>query len=253
MQRFLCESCTEFHDGQEVILDREESRHALRVLRLRSGDTVGLINGRGWRATAALLNQDSTNSARVRVLQGEYIPPPPLQIHLVQAMLKNKAMDLVIQKAVEAGVDHLWPVITDHCEARVAVQSGDARQKIGKWQKVAAEACKQSGNPWMPVIHPVALLPEWLSRHVEGDEGFMLLTASLRPEPTPNLTAVSIGHNHVAVFIGPEGDFSNREYSLLEESGVVPVRLGQHTLRSETAAVVAVGCLRMMLDTEAGA
>lgn len=240
MNRFLCPGSDPWKSGDTVVLPPEESRHAVKVLRLASGDHIEILNGNGCRAIS-IISQPHPAHTRVVVHSSQLSPPPKITIHLVQAIIKNKAMDQLLQKSVEAGVHHIHPIITHHTEARIQPGSSDAQDKSSKWIKTLHEAQKQSGNSWTPILHPIQNLSSTLDQLTTNHSH---LVASLQPNSIPILSTFPT-LPHTWIWIGPEGDFSPDEYQKLQKHGAQPVTLGSFTLRSETAACVAVAVLAL--------
>lgn len=231
--------------GSELHLSREESRHALNVLRLRSGDKVHVLDGAGAVLGCELIDVQS-REARLKVLHRELRTADPFRITLVQAVVKGRAMDLILQKAVELGVHRIIPVITERTVA--AVQGERADDKREKWHAVVVEAMKQSGNPWLPEVAVPIPFDEALSSMAEAD---LNLLASLQPDAIHMRTAFQDHQarrnsrpSSVSIWIGPEGDFTAGEVKRLVEGGGVSVSLGGNVLRSETAALTALALAR---------
>ena len=231
--------------GSEIYLSREESRHALNVLRLRSGDKVQVLDGAGAVLDCELLDFQS-REACLKVLDRRLQPVDPFRITLVQAVVKGKAMDLILQKAVELGAHRIVPIIPERTVA--AVEGERAGDKREKWHSVVVEAMKQSGNPWLPEVAVPVPFDEALSSLAETD---LNLLASLQPEAVHMHTAFKDHQarrktrpSSVSIWIGPEGDFTAGEIKRLVEGGGVSVSLGRNVLRSETAALTALGLAR---------
>lgn len=244
MNRFLCLDHDHFSTGQTVRLTAEESRHAQRVLRIREGESVGILNGAGWVAEGTF-SATSSGECGVRVTSVRQYPKPGRAVHLVLSMLKNKAMDTALQKAVETGVGHIRPISTCHCEVRLK----DVAEKVEKWKKIIHESQKQSGNPWTPVLHQ----PMDFNDALNSPEGILNgpevtnLSASLKENATP-IMSTPLLQGDVVVWVGPEGDFTENEYLAMEAKGIHPVKIGPHVMRSETAVTVVCSLLRARLD-----
>lgn len=244
MNRFLCLDHDHFSEGQTVHLTTDDSRHAQRVLRIREGESVGILNGAGWVAEGRFMAAPS-GVCGVRVASVRQYPRPGRAVHLVLSMLKNKAMDTALQKAVETGVSHIWPIATGHCEVRLK----DVADKLEKWKKIIHESQKQSGNPWTPDLHQ----PMDFKDTLNNAEGILngpqvtILTASLQENASP-IMSVPLLQGDVVVWVGPEGDFTESEYLSMKAEGIHPVKIGPHVMRSETAVTVACSILRARLD-----
>src|SRR5216110_3072870 len=141
-------------------LSGAEAHHAGDVLRMKRGDRAVLFNGRGREITAEIVDL-SCDEVHLRRLQETETPPFSCRITLGQAIPKGKNMDLIVQKAVEIGAAEIAPIISDR--TIVQVDSESAAQKQTKWQQIAIEAAKQSGQNWLPRVHMPRKLAELFS------------------------------------------------------------------------------------------
>ena len=169
--------------------------------------------------------------------------PSPRRV-LVQALVREQKMDWLLQKAVELAVTDILPVQTEQCVVRISAAESSKKQR--RWESIARAACLQSGNAWMPDIRPVrsldAVLPE-LAKMAPG-AAFGALRPGAVPYPVWLRRAKAQNLPAVAVCVGPEGDFSNRESDALLAAGVAPVTLGPTVLRVETASLFMLSALR---------
>jgi len=217
----------------------------VRSRRARTGDRVGVFDGTGneW---LCRLEKTSAAGATLKVLEHWEALRPACFLTLAPAVLKGKSTDLVIEKAAELGVGRIIPLITARSE--VKLDPVRAAKRISRWQSVAVEACKQSGNSFLPDITPIQPLPAFLDQNYAPNRKFV---ASLQDDAIPLGTVAPIPDAQSIIWlVGPEGDFSVREYRQIREHGFQPVSLGANTLRSETAAIVALGTTRILLETE---
>lgn len=225
-------------------LSSEESKHAAKVLRLKEGQEIELFDGAGTSARATL-TEVTPKRVTFSYLEQHTAATPAPYIHLFQSIPKGKNMDLIVQKAVELGVNEITPVITGNT---VAV-SEDPQKKQQKWQRLAIEACKQCGQNYLTQINaPVAFSQlSWDSPATDSDT--LKLVASLRENSKPLKDVLD--HNNfsskqkVSLFVGPEGDFTNQEVDLLEENNFIPCSLGTLILRVETATLFCLSSLRL--------
>lgn len=222
-------------EGVEALLDEEESKHLVSVMRAQAGDRIELLDGEGRTGEAEILIPHKKRTS-IRILSQRRVEPVAPRKILVQALVREQKMDWIIQKAVELGVHEIWPLQAEH--AVVKIRPDEAAKKSARWQAIAMGACKQSGNPWMPVMAPVrgladvlkALPPSGAACFGALQENAVPLPAllgRLRMEKCPQL----------ALFIGPEGDFSAGEVAALLAAGVQPVSLGPIVFRVETASL----------------
>ncbi len=218
------------------IFSPEESHHAVDVLRLRSGDSAAIFDGKGTEARVRL-TQVSADEVSYETLSTARTPPPSCQIRFGQALIKPAGMDLLIQKLTELGVREIWPIAS---ERSVSKPSGEKRISH-RWESIALSACKQSGQNWLPKIHEVGPLDNFLSAPNPAPPAGRII-GSLQPEakPLPALLAAARQAGKppaLDLLIGPEGDFTPAEIGRARSAGFQPASLGPLVLRSETASL----------------
>ncbi|HRI13058.1 MAG TPA: RsmE family RNA methyltransferase [Verrucomicrobiota bacterium] len=229
-----------------VELPTAETRHATRVLRLSSGESVTILDGQGGEFLGRL-EVSGSETAHVRIESHRQHPTPETLVTLIQSVAKGPAMEGLIHRAVELGCGRLVPVISEHSVSR----PDSASDKQSKWQSIAVEAAKQSGNPWRMTVE----LPESIRNWIARKEAFeLLLVASLEAETQPPhvwLEEFYSKHQRaprtMGILIGPEGDFSPSEYEAFRRAGARPFSLGPRVLRVETAATAALAVLQSLL------
>lgn len=225
MVRFFLEP-EQWRDGAE--LSGDEARHCARVMRLQPGDRIEVFDGLG-RGAGAVIRTVARDSVGLELEETVFEPSPSVGLRLSQSILKGKAMEWVIQKAVELGVTEIRPLRS----ARVIGKPGDDR--ADKWRRIALEACKQCGRWRVPTILPVLGMDELLA---EGGVRARAMGA-LRPGSVPlrRWLEESAGATDYDFLVGPEGDFTDEEASRAVAAGYRPCSLGPQVLRSETAAL----------------
>ena len=214
----------------------EESHHAVDVLRLRPGDSAAIFDGKGTEARVRL-TQVSADEVSYETLSTARTPPPSCRIRFGQALIKPVGMDLLIQKLTELGVSEIWPIAS---ERSISKPSGEKRISH-RWESIALSACKQSGQNWLPKIHEVGPLDNFLSAPNPAPPAGRII-GSLQPEAKPLpalLAAVRQAGKPPALdlLIGPEGDFTPAEIGRARSAGFQPASLGPLILRSETASL----------------
>jgi len=214
----------------------DESHHAVDVLRLRSGDSAAIFDGKGTEARVRL-TQVSADEVSYETLSTARTPPPSCRIRFGQALIKPVGMDLLIQKLTELGVSEIWPIAS---ERSISKPSGEKRISH-RWESIALSACKQSGQNWLPKIHEVGPLDNFLSAPNPAPAAGRII-GSLQPEakPLPALLAAvrQVGKlPALDLLIGPEGDFTPSEIGRARSAGFQPASLGPLVLRSETASL----------------
>jgi 16S rRNA (uracil1498-N3)-methyltransferase len=214
------------------------------VLRLEPGDRVEILDGQGTLIEAEILSSNR-KSVEVRVIQRLVQPRPVPGVVLLQSLLKGKALDTVLEKAVELGVGQLILLDTERCVARVP--ASEAVRKRTVWTQTLIEAGKQSRNAWLPELLGPMSLADALAQQTAADKTW-LGVASLE-SGVPALGRVLQSHSgsttcgRLAIAIGPEGDFSPGELDEFRTFGAEAVSLGPLILRAETAAIAAAAIL----------
>lgn len=223
-----------------ILLSSEESHHLIAVHRAQAGDEVSVIDGRGseWRARIETADKRGTTLKGTQYIEHS---PPKSRIALAQSIPKAKGMENIIRKATELGIQDIYPILSARTESKVR-----GGRKLDKWQTIAIEAAKQSGNPFIPTIHPETPLGQFLE---SGTSEFgICLIASLQMDSRPlysRLAEADLTENPSGLFlIGPEGDFSDSEYSEIRDAGFLSITLGEHVLKCETAAIKAISLLQ---------
>jgi 16S rRNA (uracil1498-N3)-methyltransferase len=225
-------------DADASRLSRREAHHALNVLRLRPGERVVVLNGSGDEYLCEV-TEVSRQEVLLRRIQKHRQRLLPGAITLIQAVPKGKAMDLIVQKATELGLRRLVPILSERSVTRLEDEAGPAKQ--ARWRATAIEAIKQCGSAWLPEILDPMTPAAFLAKGMNAE---LALVASLQPgaqHPRRHFEAFRADHGRlpqtVAIWVGPEGDFTPAEMNLIQGAGALPITLGPTVLRSETAAL----------------
>lgn len=231
-----------------ALLEGEEAHHAARVLRLRPGDPVVLLDDSGYEYAGELLTLDSraprceVTCRAARLSPGE----PATRIHLLQGLPKGDKVEYVVEKGTEAGISRFALVRTGRSIPRF---DGDAiRRRLERWRRIAAEAAKQCRRGRRPEVVadgevtaavealrargvPVLLLWEQAERSLKA----CLRSWGKRPE-------------EVGIVVGPEGGFGPDEAQALTALGAEAVSLGKRILRTESAGPIAAALVLYELE-----
>lgn len=220
-----------------IRLDDKASHHLARVLRAKQGDKLTIFNGEGGEYTATITVIDK-KGVQVNILSFTPVEiESPIHIHLAQGIARGEKMDFVVQKAVELGVTHIIPLVTERCNVRLAQEREEKR--LLHWQAVVTSACEQSGRNRLPQLVAPSHLKEWLAT-VKADYRFVL-----SPHATQTLAVMSIPPgSSIVLMIGPEGGLSEAEIELAQAHQFIPMRLGPRVLRTETATIAAITALQ---------
>ncbi|MDY4063760.1 MAG: RsmE family RNA methyltransferase [Candidatus Limiplasma sp.] len=229
--------------GEEVILGKEESVHASKVLRLRTGENVQLIDGEN-RYDAAL-TAVSSEETRARVTALCPSPEAPARAVLWQGLPKADKLELIAQKATELGAWEIWPVEMLRSVARLGKNDPKKQERLSR---IALEAAKQSGRAHVPEVREAVSFENGLKRLAE--EPFDLILIAWEEEHALPLSRAveeyrqSHGEpKRVLIVIGPEGGVDETEQQRLAALGARSVTLGPRILRTETAGLCALAAL----------
>ena len=206
-------------EGEAVVLDAEETRHATRSRHLETGSEATLFDGRGTTARVRLADV-SRRSATALVLDRQEHPAPAPRLHLAAALPKGDRLATLLSMATQLGVTDFTPLSAERSVVRPGAETPD------RWLRIVREAGKQSRRPWQPDFHP----PK--TRTLLMDAG----GESEWSEPDREAS-------DLLLLVGPEGGFSEDEIQQVKAAGARPVALSKGTLRIETAAVAAIAIL----------
>jgi 16S rRNA (uracil1498-N3)-methyltransferase len=221
MKVFYVENTT----SNEIILNEEESAHAIRVLRLKENDEIYLIDGKGS-LCKAVISDAHQKKCGVRITENLLVYKRNYYKHLVVAPTKNMdRFEWFLEKATEIGVDEITPILTDRCERRIL--------NVERLEKILTSTMKQCVQPFRPKLNEMVKYKEFIKQHPKG------FIAHLETGEEEQLQKVYQAGDDALILIGPEGDFSPEEVKIAKESGYVSVSLGHSRLRVETAAIAA--------------
>ncbi|MBR3494453.1 MAG: 16S rRNA (uracil(1498)-N(3))-methyltransferase [Clostridia bacterium] len=236
MHRFFLETAPQ--PGAEVPLTPEDAHHACQVLRMQPGETAELLSG-GARFLAEAVSI-GPKEAVFRVLEPLPSTEPALRVTLFQGLPKADKMDWIVQKAVELGAAAVVPVAMERCV--VKLDRKDAARRQERWQRIAREACKQSGRCEEPAVG-LPLTLGALCAELRSFEAAVVPWEEAQGLSLPRFRAEHPEVRRLAVVIGPEGGIAPREIDVLREAGALPVTLGPRILRTETAGLASLAAL----------
>ncbi len=226
MQLFYSRDITE--TTQEFTFSREESKHISKVLRKKEGDKLHITNGIGLQCIGSIIFS-SPNKCMIRIEHSAIIPPRDYKLHLVVAPTKmNDRYEWFLEKATEIGIDEITPIICDHSERKVI--------KVERYERIVQSAMKQSLQYHLPKLNPAIHFSDFIQMDYTGQ----LFIAHCEKTKKQSLKEVMRPAQDCTILIGPEGDFSTPEITSALSKKYIPVTLGDHRLRTETAAVAAV-------------
>ncbi|MBE6034016.1 RsmE family RNA methyltransferase [Aminipila sp.] len=227
------------------ITDKQDIQHIVKVLRLREGDKIDISDSVKWEYETEISLIDKDFVEAVILDKQKFTNEPFTKVTLFQGIPKQGKMELIIQKTVELGIYEVIPVFT---ERTVVSDNGKFSKKIERWQKIADEAVKQCKRGIIPKVCDAVVFQNMLSRL----EGFDLVLFPYENEDDKTMKDALRGLNakpeSVAVIIGPEGGFSDKEADALKSLKAECVTLGKTTLRTETAGMTALAMIMYELE-----
>jgi 16S rRNA (uracil1498-N3)-methyltransferase len=231
MHLFYSESIT----GKSHILPQEESKHCIRVLRLKKGDLVHLTDGKGNLFETRVINDNDKHCSLEIVNVLPEFGKRNFALHLAVAPTKNiSRFEWFLEKAAEIGIDSISPLICENSERRTV--------NFERLNKVLIAAMKQSLKAYLPRLTKPVDFKQFIRTETNFDRYIAYCSQNYRDE----LKAIGKPGHETLIFIGPEGDFSLAEIDLAISCGVKPVSLGPSRLRTETAAVVACVTINLL-------
>lgn len=228
--------------GSGFIISGSDYNHIKNVLRMNVGDEF-LVSCNGASNLCAVKSFDG-ESVAVEIIEENYQDTSlPVDIILFQGLPKSDKMELIIQKAVELGVSEIYPVEMKRCV--VKLDDKKKKTKTVRWQAIAESAAKQSKRNSVPTVHDAVGYSEALKRAKELDLMLVPYEAHNGMESTREALGEIKKGNSVGILIGPEGGFEDKEIENARENGAKIISLGKRILRTETAAITAVGMCMM--------
>ena len=223
MQLFFIEN-----PESEIVLSKEESKHATKVLRKKEGDILNFTDGKGGFYRAEITVAD-TKKCRLQIINSEQKPKQHnYNLHIAIAPTKNMdRFEWFLEKATEIGIDEITPIICDHSERKVL--------KTERCNRILLSAIKQSLKLHLPKLNEAIPLKDFLKQDFKGNKYIAHCEDGEKIELRTENKA-----EKTTILIGPEGDFSTNEIEIALQNQFKAVSLGKSRLRTETAGLVAV-------------
>tara|TARA_B100001109_G_C18859369_1_gene473250 strand:+ start:2833 stop:3534 length:702 start_codon:yes stop_codon:yes gene_type:complete len=230
MQRFFAEEI----QHQEAFLDAEESKHLVKVLRLKANDQVELFDGNG-KLYLAEISQANPKKCTLHILEELEAVSKDFGIHLAVAPTKNLSRwELFLEKATEIGIDRITPLLCDHSERKVL--------KRDRQLRILKSAVKQSQKLMLPQLDEMISFKE-LIKNSKSEAKY--IAHCEESESKKRLFSIHPKNKNALILIGPEGDFSPEEIKFAEQNGFQSISISESRLRTETAALVALHTLHL--------
>ena len=231
--------------GDTITVTGDDARHIARSLRMAVGDEVTLADGLGVEYSCRLTKiRDEECTAEVLSFEkSKREPTHPVTLYM--AYPKGDKLETVVQKSVELGASHIVPFESERCIKRPAPEK--AEKQTARLQRIADEAAKQCGRGILPAVHT----PISFGMMLDKITSHSLILFCYEKEDTTTIRAAlegAAGITDIAVIVGAEGGFSEKEAAAIVDRGAKCVSLGPRILRCETAPDYALAVISCFLE-----
>lgn len=232
---FVNDSCRQ---GNRYIISGADHNHIKNVLRMQSGDDI-LVSENG-KSNLCCLCAIENDYVVAEIIKEDYQDTNlPIKIYLFQGLPKSDKMELIIQKCVELGAEGIIPVEMNRCI--VKLDEKKKKSKTARWQTIAESAAKQSKRNSVPEVFKILTFKQAVEKAKELDVILVPYESKDGMNSTREALSEIKGGSKIGIFIGPEGGFEEYEIESAEKAGGKIISLGKRILRTETAAITAVG------------
>ncbi len=215
-------------ETSQIIFDKIESRHIVRVLRKKEKDILHITNGKGFLFNAEIIIASDKKCTAKIISAKEKTKPWSYYLHIAIAPTKNNdRLEWFLEKATEIGIDEITPIICQNSERKVV--------KSDRLEKIIQSAMKQSLKFTLPKLNAPIKFNDFIKQPINKG-----LIAHCEESEKKKLKEVIKHNDNITLLIGPEGDFSSNEIKKATDSNLISITLGDSRLRTETAGIVAI-------------
>ena len=240
MRRFFVEEITPTTDS--LSLTGKEARHISKVLRMRKGEVLTIMDGKG-RLFESTIEDLNYKKVKVRINKSISSPPPsPIGINLAQALIKSNSMDYLIQKLTELGINSIQLFYSERTV--IKLKPGHLRNKMDRWMEIMKSACRQCGRVTLPTLNPPLPFEEIIKDAPDKDTLKILLWENEEEVDLKGVLRSMSPLPHTLAMVGPEGGFTPNEINRAREADFHIISLGNRVLRTETAAVSLISIIQ---------
>jgi len=238
---FIADQLDDAAPGSTLHLEGAEGHHAAQVVRVRAGEEIDVVDGRGRRVEAQVIEvrRDAVSAQAMNVIDE---PAPTPRVIVVQALAKGDRGERAVETLTEVGVDVIVPWSAAHSVSQWRADKAD--RGVEKWRSAARSSAKQARRSRIPDVLPLMSTPQ-LREMVESASLALLLDEEAS---TPISQCALPGEGDVVLVVGPEGGINDAERESLCAWGAQPIRLGPTVLRTSTAGTVAAGIVLAATD-----
>lgn len=240
LRRFYIEKIPD--DRDLILMAEKESNHIQRVLRMKKGDRIIVFDGTGTEFEATI-EKASYKQVWARITKDLFQRPlSPLKITLAQAFVKGPALDFILQKTTELGVNEIVFFSSERTVVKVSTENLD--KKMIRWQEIIRSASRQCGRAFLPDLRPPVTFEEFVKGRADKGTLRLILWERERKDSVKGLLKSVHPAPHVIALIGPEGGFSDNEIRLAKNYDFRIISLGKRVLRSDTASLALLSILQ---------
>ncbi|GMO02360.1 16S rRNA (uracil(1498)-N(3))-methyltransferase [Lachnoanaerobaculum sp. JCM 36186] len=234
-------------NGENAYIEGSDVNHIVNVLRMKPEEEL-LISVKGdWDYLCKIVDIE-TDRVNLKVLESMEQRELPVNITLLQGIPKSDKLEMIIQKAVELGVNEIIPVKTKRVVVKIDEKKADA--KVSRWNAIAESAAKQSKRSIIPKVYEPMSIDNALE--IVKDFGVKLIPYENADgiDKTRKILDGMDKTKDIVVFIGPEGGFEEAEVERIKNSGFEVITLGKRILRTETAGLALLSNIMIRLEDE---
>ncbi len=219
-------------NNNEATISGLEHHHLRNVLRLRLNEKIRIIDGKGSVYISKVI-RTKTESSYAKVLNHKFHERKTPLITLFQGIPKNDKMTLILQKTTELGVRKIVPITTERSLQEPSIN------RFERWQRVVISATKQCKRVWLPKLCDIKSFEDCLN-NFQSYSLSLLLWENEKEQHIKSVIQRTSNVESIAILVGPEGGFTDKEVTDAIESGCIPVSLGSNILRTETAVIATI-------------
>ncbi len=232
---------------QEIRIEGNDVNHIRNVLRMTMGEKISISDSQQGKRYHCEIAGFEEGCVTAKILQEQEADTElSSRFYLFQGLPKSDKMELIIQKAVELGVYEVIPVATKRAIVKLDKKKEEAKRK--RWNMIAESAAKQSKRMIIPEVTGVMTFAEALQYASKLDVKLIPYELAEGMDATRAILAGVQPGQSVAIFIGPEGGFDEKEIEQAQQAGIQPITLGRRILRTETAGMAILAALMLQLD-----
>jgi 16S rRNA (uracil1498-N3)-methyltransferase len=214
--------------AQAHVIEAEESKHILRVLRKQIGDEIFITDGKGHLFKTEI-TQATAKKCEVKILEVSFQNPPQTNLHIAIAPTKSSdRFEFFLEKATEIGVSEITPILTQNSERK--------RINLPRYNRIVQSAMKQSNSLYLPKLNDLTSFDQFIKNINQHTDYYI---AHCEDKERLDLHTITKTEKDVCVLIGPEGDFSPEEIDMALKNTFLPISFGSRRLRTETAGIYA--------------